>query len=97
MFENEFDSTLSKVWKENTWIEKSIEFHIEFSKDRNFFLWIFYTIISLGIMYVIWNYKIYTDPDFMYYRFHNTEDKILDVIEKFEQRYSQQKISEVEN
>ena len=93
VFENEFDSTLSKVWKENTWIEKSIEFHIEFSKDRNFFLWMFYTAITLGIMHVIWTYKIYTDPDFMYYRFHEKEDQILEVIEKIEQ----QKRSEIEN
>jgi len=85
IFENKFDETLSEVWKENAWIEKPIKFHIDPSKKRNYFLWIFFSIISLGIMLVIWKYKIYTDPDFMYYRFHDTEDKILDVIEKVEQ------------
>ena len=97
MFENEFDETLSEVWKEKAWIEKPIKFHIDPSKDRNFFLWLFYSTVSLGIMIIIWNYKKYTDPDNMYYRFHEKEDKILDVIEKIEQKHSQQKISEIEN
>ena len=92
-FENEFDETLSEVWKENAWIEKPIKFHIDPSKKRNYFLWIFFSIISLGVMFIIWNYKIYTDPDFMYYRFHEKEDQILEVLEKIEQ----QKRSEIEN
>ena len=96
IFENEFDNTLSKVWKENGWIEKPIEFYIDFSKDRNFFLWIFYSIISLGIVLIVWRYKVYTDPDFMYYRFHEKEDKILEVIEKIERQHYQQKGSGVE-
>ena len=92
-FENEFDETLSKVWIDNGWVEKPIKFHTDPSKKRNYFLWMFFSIISLGIMFIVWNYKIYTDPDFMYYRFHEKEDQILVVIEKIEQ----QKKSEVEN
>ena len=92
-FENEFDSTLSEVWIDNGWIEKSIEFYIDPSKKRNFFLWVFYSIITCGIMMVIWSYKIYTDPDNMYEQFHDREDKILEVIEKIEQ----QKRAEIEN
>ena len=84
-FENEFDDTLSEVWKENAWIEKPIEFDIDPSKKRNYFLWMFYSIITLGVMMFIWNYKIYTDPDFMYHRFHEKEDQILKVISKIEQ------------
>ena len=85
-FENEFDETLSEVWIENGWIEKPMEFDIDPSKKRNYFLWFFYSIITLGIMMIIWKYKIYTAPDNMYYRFHEKEDKILDVIEKIEQQ-----------
>ena len=92
-FENEFDSTLSKVWIDNGWIEKPIEFYIDFNKNRDYFLWFFYSIVSLGVMLIVWKYRVYTDPDFMYYRFHEKEDQILDVIEKIEQ----QKKSEVEN
>lgn len=92
-FENEFDDTLSKVWKENRWIENPIEFYTDPSKKRNYYLWAFFSIITCGIMYVIWKYKIYTDPDNMYYRFHDGENRILEVIKKIEQ---QQKL-EIEN
>ena len=92
-FENEFDETLSEVWIDNGWIEKPIEFYIDSSKRRPFFLWIFYSIITLGIMMFVWTYKIYTDPDNMYEQFHDREDKILEVIEKIEQ----QKRTEIEN
>ena len=85
-FENEFDDTLSKVWKENRWIENSIEFYIDPSKKRNYYLWIFFSIITCGVMYVIWKYKIYTDPDNMYYRFHDSENRILEVIKNIENR-----------
>ena len=84
-FENEFDSTLSKVWKDNGWIEESIEFRIDPSKKRNFFLYMFRSAITLGIMFCIWSYRIYTDPDNMYKQFHDTEDKMLEVIKKIEQ------------
>lgn len=96
-FENEFDETLSKVWQENNWIEKPMYFYTDPSKKRNFLLWIFFSIISWGIMAIIWKYKIYTNPDNMYGRFHNREDEILEVISKIEQQYCQQKISETEN
>ena len=84
-FENEFDNRLSTVWKENGWIEKPIEFYIDPSKRRPFFLWIFFTMITFGVAHIIREYKVHTDPDNMYYRFHNVEDQILDVIEKIEQ------------
>ena len=84
-FENEFDSTLSKVWKDNGWIEEFIEFRVDPSKKRNFFLWIFYSVITSGVMFCVWSYRIYTDPDNMYKQFHDTEDKMLEVIKKIEQ------------
>ena len=84
-FENEFDDTLSEVWKENGWIEKPIEFYIDPSKKRNYFLWMFFSIISLGVMMFVWNYIIYTDPDNMYHRFHEKEDQMLKIVSKIEQ------------
>ena len=83
-FENEFDSTLSKVWKENGWIEQSIEFYIDPRKKRNYVLWLFFSMISFGIMFVVWVYKIYTDPDSMYKQFHDIEDKIIERIKIIE-------------
>ena len=82
IFENKFDSTLSKVWKDNGWIEESIEFHIDPSKKRNFFFYVFRSVITLGILFCVWSYKRYTDPDSMYKQFHDIEDKMLEVIKK---------------
>ena len=84
-FENKFDRALSKVWQDNGWIEESIEFCIDPSKKRNFFLYMFRSAITLGVMFCIWSYRIYTDPDNMYKQFHDIENKMLEVIKKIEQ------------
>ena len=85
-FESEFDSTLSEIWKEDHKIEDSFSYITDPRKKRNYFVWLFCSYISLGIVGIIWDYKMHTDPDNMYKQFHEKEDKILEVIEKIEQK-----------
>ena len=92
-FESEFDSTLSEIWKEDHKIEDSFSYTIDLRKKRNYFVWLFCSYVSLGIVGIVWDYKMHTDPDNMYKQFHDREDEILEVIEKIEQ----QKGSEIES
>ncbi|MGL5956921.1 MAG: hypothetical protein ACRC0X_10065 [Brevinema sp.] len=76
--EIEYEIT-SEINKE-PWIEYPIVFVIDPKKKRNFLLWSIYSIFSFGIMGIVWDYRLHTDPDNMYTRFYQNEDLILETI-----------------
>lgn len=86
MFEYNFVRELSKVWYQEEWIDKKLSFDIYFNKERNYILWIFYSCVSFGIMIIVWDYKMHTDPNDLYFRFHHMEDKILEIVEQKEKK-----------
>ncbi|MGL4676169.1 MAG: hypothetical protein ACRCWI_00690 [Brevinema sp.] len=62
------------------WVEEDLVFTVDPKKERNFLLWYFYSAISIGIMQIIWDYRIHTDPDNMYARFYQNEEEVLELI-----------------
>ncbi len=79
-FEQEFDDRLSQLWIKLELTKYPINFEIKSSKDRNFWLYLILSFITLGIWFLVWDYKIHTDPDDLFPEFHVAEDTVLQII-----------------
>lgn len=77
VIEQEFDDRLSQVWLKLGLVNYPLTFNVDASKKRSFGLYLFLSIVTLGVWAAVWNYKIYTDPDSSYAEFHSIEDTVL--------------------
>jgi len=75
--ERDFDDRLSVIWQRLGLLKYPLTFHVDTSKNRSFLGNLVLTIVTLGIWGIVWNYKIYTDPDRLYADFHGVEDTVL--------------------
>jgi nitrate reductase NapE component len=78
--EQEFDDKLSQIWLSLSLVKYPIKFEIDTSKKRSYGLYLFLSIITLGIWGLVWDYKVHTDPDNLYKEFHGVEDTVLQTI-----------------
>lgn len=79
-FESRFDDSLSQAWLQVGLIKYPITFKVDQGKSRNFWLWLLVSVVTLGIGYLVWDYRLHTDPDRLYPEFHAVEDSILQIV-----------------
>ncbi len=75
--EQDFDDSISKVWIKLGILKYPVNFALDRSKNRSYGLNLLLTIITGGLWYYVWDYKLHTDPDSLYKEFHSAEDTIL--------------------
>jgi hypothetical protein len=80
LVEQEFDDKLSQAWTKLSLTRYPISFVVNPSKRREYWLYLLLSIVTFGIWYIVWDYKIHTDPDNLFNGFHTTEDTVLQVI-----------------
>ena len=78
-FEAKFDDTLSQAWLQLGLLSHPITFKIDEGKSRNFWLWLLLSFVTLGIWYIVWDYRLYTDPERLYPQIHSVEDAVLQI------------------
>jgi hypothetical protein len=75
--EQTFDDNLSQAWAKLGLAKYPLAFNVDARKKRGFGLYLLLSVVTLGIWGIVWNYKIYTDPDNIYSEFHGVEDVVL--------------------
>ena len=80
VFEQDFDDKLSQAWAKLGIVKYPINFQIDNGKNRNFWLYLVLTIVTFGIWGLVWDYKLYTDPENLYPEYHSIEDTVLQTI-----------------
>ncbi|MFW6009297.1 MAG: DUF4234 domain-containing protein [archaeon] len=80
LIEQDFNDDLSKIWSKLNLIKNPFNYNVDSSRDRNFWLYLLLTFVTVGIWGLVWDYKIHTDPDNLYEEFHFVEDEILQII-----------------
>jgi Domain of unknown function (DUF4234) len=78
-FEAYFDDRLSQAWMQLGLLRHPITFQVDQGKARNFWLWLIISIVTLGIWAIVWDYRLWTDPDRLYPQFHSVEDAFLQI------------------
>ncbi|MEO8463414.1 MAG: hypothetical protein ABI555_09385 [Chloroflexota bacterium] len=79
-FEAAFDDRLSQAWLQLGLLRHPITFRIDEGKHRNVALWFVVSILTFGIGFIVWDYRIHSDPDRLYPEFHRVEDSILAIV-----------------
>ena len=79
--EQKFYDELNPIFTKLGLTKYPIDYRIK-SKSRNYFLYLFLSIITLGIWTIVWNYNIHTDPEDLYSEFHVAEDSVLASIKR---------------
>jgi uncharacterized membrane protein len=80
LFEQDFDDTLSQIWIEAGLTKYPINIKIDPSKNRSYALYLILSLLTFGIWFLVWDYKIHTDPENIFPEFHSVEDSILQTI-----------------
>jgi hypothetical protein len=80
VIEQEFDDKVSLFWKKLELMKYPISFNIDSSKNRSYALYLILNFITFGIWGIVWDYKMYTDPDNLYKEFHQIEDTVLSTV-----------------
>ena len=78
--EQDFDDKLSQIWLKLGLIKYPLNFSLDASKNRNFWMQLLLSIVTVGVWILIWDYKIHTDPDNLYKEFHAIEDSVLQTV-----------------
>ena len=78
-FEASFNERLSQAWLQFGLLRHPITFRVDQGKQRNFWLWFVLSIVTLGIGFIVWDYRLHTDPDRLYPEFHAVEDSVLQI------------------
>lgn len=78
-FEAAFDDKLSQAWLQLGLLRHPITFRVDQGKQRNFWLWFVLSVVTLGIGFIVWDYRLHTDPDRLYTEFHTVEDAVLQI------------------
>jgi len=79
-FEQLFDQKLNLLWDKLGLTKSPLNFNIDTSIERSFVLYIFLSIITLGIWGIVWEYKMHVDPDNIFHEFHSAEDTVIQTI-----------------
>ena len=74
-----FDDRLSQAWLQLGLLRHPVVFRVDQGKQRNFWIWLVIGIVTLGIGFIVWDYRIWTDPDRLYPEFHAVEDAVLQI------------------
>ncbi len=82
IFEQKFDSQLSDIWIKLDLIKHPINFQTDPALKRNFWIQYLLIFVTLGIWFIVWDYKMHTDPDRIYKEFHTVEDFVLQTIKQ---------------
>ncbi len=80
--ESDFHDSISKIWMKIDLTDQPLRFPINKSKNRNYGLYLLFTIITAGIWGLVWDYRIHTDPENLYHRFHEIENKAWKIVSK---------------
>lgn len=75
--EQAFDDQLSQAWAKVGLAKYPLAFNVDPRKKRGFGMYLLLSFVTFGIWGMVWNYKIYTDPDNIYSEFHGIEDVVL--------------------
>jgi len=78
--EQDFDDGLSQIWEKLGLIKYPLDFNLDISKNRSFALYLFLSVVTLGIWMLVWDFKIHTDPENLYKEFHSIEDTVLQIV-----------------
>lgn len=82
--EQQFLDTLNPLWLKMNLIKMPIPFQIDPTKKRSYGINLLLCVVTCGFWGIVWNYKLHTDPDNLYSKFHYAEDMVIDVIKKGE-------------
>lgn len=80
--EQDFDDKISQIWIKIGLMKYPLSFNLDSSKNRSYALYLILSIITFGIWWIVWDYKIHTDPENLYKEFHSIEDTILQTVRK---------------
>jgi hypothetical protein len=80
VFEQDFDDGLSRMWSRLGIVKYPINFQLDQSKRRDFWLYLVLSIVTFGIWALVWDYKLQVDPDNLYGEYHSIEDTVLQTI-----------------
>lgn len=75
--ERYFDEKLSRIWRKLGIVDRPMTFVVDEELNRNFWLYLFLTIVTAGLFGIVWDYRMHTDPDRLFPRFHAVEDAVL--------------------
>ena len=81
-FEDDFYEKLNGIWNKVGIIKYPINFKYDSSKNRNYIVNLILSIVSFGIWGLVWNYKLWVDPDNLYGEIHTAEDVVLATVRK---------------
>ncbi len=79
-FEAHFDEGLSLAWLQMGMLRSPITFRVDEGKRRNFLVWLLASFVTFGLWAIVWDYRVWTDPDRLYPEFHVVEDAVLQII-----------------
>ncbi len=79
VLEQDFDDKLSQMWIKLGIARYPLTFDVDQGKRRNYWLYLILSFVTLGIWGLVWDYKIYTDPDNLFGSFHTVEDTVLQI------------------
>ena len=80
LFEAHFDDRLSQAWLQLGILRHPITFVVDQGKDRSFGIWLVLSIVTFGIWAIVWDYRVWRDPDLLYPEFHAVEDAVLQIV-----------------
>jgi hypothetical protein len=80
VLEQDYDDKLSQVWTKLDLMRYPITFTVDQGKRRGYALYLILSIVTLGIWWVVWDYKLQVDSDNLYPSFHSVEDTVLQTV-----------------
>lgn len=81
--EQEFTDGLNPIWQTLGLAKYPLSFTTDPKKQRSFGLYLLLSIVTLGIVGLVWDYKIHTDPENLYLEFHALEDTVLQTVRQY--------------
>ncbi|AQA14049.1 DUF4234 domain-containing protein [Streptomyces samsunensis] len=75
--EQDFYDQLGTIWAKLGIIKYPVTLEVNENLHRSFGIYLFLTIITLGIFWIVWDYRMHTDPEKIYPEFHSAEDGVL--------------------
>jgi hypothetical protein len=80
VLEQDYDDKLSQAWSKLDLMRYPLTFTLDQGKRRSYALYLILSIVTFGIWWLVWDYKIHTDPDNLYKDFHSVEDTVLQTV-----------------
>lgn len=81
-FEDDFYEKVNNIWSKVGIVKYPINFKYDSSKKRSYIVNLILSLVSFGIWGLVWNYKLWVDPDNLYGEIHTAEDVVLSTIRK---------------